>query len=194
MGNGQHLTLGILAISALGFLPDITLASTPPAGKVIQVKGITTLQRVGLDHLLKVKFRDDVFLQDKITTKEQSFVRVLLGGKAVVTVRELSVLTITEEDGHATIDIKSGILGLSAARKRMKPGEYIEIRTPHAIAAVRGTKLTTEVSTTTIFSMIGGRLRADLPSRSRYDEGVLRARPWTRPTCGIRRISVNGKA
>ena len=128
--------------------PNPIHASPPPAGKVTQVKGTATLHRVGLEEALSVHFRDDVFLQDKIRTKEQSMVRVLLGGKALVTVRELSVLTITEAEDHATIDIKSGTVGLSVARKRMKPGEYIEINTPHAIAAVRGTIARTIVTPT----------------------------------------------
>ena len=38
-------------------------------------------------------------MRDHIATAEKSVVRVLLGGKALVTVRELSSLTIKEETG-----------------------------------------------------------------------------------------------
>jgi hypothetical protein len=89
--------------------------------------------------------RDDVFMQDRISTKERSLVHVLMGGKALLTVRELSVLTITEEGGRATVDLQSGKVGLAVVRQRMKPGEIIEIRTPHAVAAVRGTVLVVEI-------------------------------------------------
>ena len=44
-----------------------------------------------------------MFLRDRITTGGRSFVRVLLGGKATVTARERSVLTITEVPGVATV-------------------------------------------------------------------------------------------
>ncbi len=139
------------------FIPTTSSASVPkPAGIVTQVAGQATLHRVGLTDALPVKFRDRVFLQDKIHTQERTFVRVLLGGKALVTVGELSVLTITEDLDHATIDIESGTVGLSVARKRMKPGEYIEIRTPHAIAAVRGTTVLTQVTTLTNMSVLEG--------------------------------------
>ncbi|MDT7042999.1 FecR domain-containing protein [Candidatus Nitronereus thalassa] len=139
------------------FIPSKSSASVPkPAGVVTQVAGHATLHRIGLAEPLPVKFKDRVFLQDKIHTQEKTFVRVLLGGKALVTVRELSVLTITEDVDHATIDIQSGIVGLSVARKRMKPGEYIEIRTPHAIAAVRGTTVLTQVTSLTNMAVLEG--------------------------------------
>ena len=139
------------------FIPTFSAANVPkPAGIVTQVAGQATLHRTGLVEALPVKFRDRVFLQDKIHTQERTFVRVLLGGKALVTVRELSVLTITEDLNHATIDIQSGIVGLSVSRKRMKPGEYIEIRTPHAIAAVRGTTVLTQVTSLTNMAVLEG--------------------------------------
>jgi hypothetical protein len=92
-----------------------------------------------------LKKRDDVFPQDRITTKEHSLVHVLMGGKALLTVRELSVLTVTEGGGHATVNLQSGKVGLAVVRERMRPGEVIEVRTPHAVAAVRGTVLVVEI-------------------------------------------------
>ena len=128
--RSSHLAISGLVLFFIAGTTSAWPAIPKPAGKVTQVAGHASLQRIGLAAILPVRFRDDVFLQDKITTKEQSFVRVLLGGKALVTVRELSVLTITEEKDHAIIDMQSGIMSLSVARKRMKPGEYIEIRPP----------------------------------------------------------------
>jgi hypothetical protein len=61
---------------------------------------------------------DEVFLQDQIRTAEKSIVRVLLGGKALVTVRELSVLTITEIPGRSTIELTSGKIAVAVARQR----------------------------------------------------------------------------
>lgn len=157
-----------ILVSTICFLigtSPIWAANQSPTGKVTHVIGTAALQRVGLEDTLTVRFRDNIFLRDKITTKEQSYVRVLLGGKALVTVRELSVLTITEEKGHATINMKSGIMALSVARERMKPGETIEVRTPHAIAAVRGTIPITKVTGTALkgmtqFGMVEGHMDA----------------------------------
>jgi hypothetical protein len=72
-------------------------------------------------------------------------VRVLLGGKALITMRELSVLTVTEEAGRVTVDLASGKIGVAVVKGRMRPGEIIEIRSPNAIASVRGTVFVVEV-------------------------------------------------
>ena len=72
-------------------------------------------------------------------------VHVLMGGKALLTVRELSVVTVTEEGGRATVELQSGKVGLAVVRERMKPGDVIEVHTPHAVAAVRGTVLVVEI-------------------------------------------------
>jgi hypothetical protein len=69
-----------------------------------------------------------------------------MGGKAIVTIRELSVLTITEELGKTTINLTSGKIAVGVAKQRMKPGERLEVHTPNAVAAVRGTVFVVEVT------------------------------------------------
>ena len=68
------------------------------------------------------------------------------GGKAVVTARELSVLTINEEPLRSTVILGSGKVGASVLKDRMKSGETMEFRTPNAVAVVRGTVLVVEVT------------------------------------------------
>ena len=46
---------------------------------------------------------------------------------------------------RAIVDLQSGKVGLAVVRERMKPGELIEVQTPHAVAAVRGTVLVVEI-------------------------------------------------
>ena len=113
-------------------------------GVVTTLVGEATVARASArpQHL---KMRDDVFPLDRITTGERSMVHVLLGGKALLTVRELSVVTVTEDGSHAIVDLQSGKVGLAVVRERMKPGELIEVQTPHAVAAVRGTVLVVEI-------------------------------------------------
>jgi len=137
------LTLAALVV-ALSPLP--LFAQTQAVGVVTTLTGQATLARTAIPEPLILKFRDDVFERDRISTAEKSIVRVLLGGKAIVTVRELSVVTITEEPGRATIDLTSGKIGVSVAKQRMRPGEALEIRTPNAVAAVRGTVITAETA------------------------------------------------
>ena len=85
-------------------------------------------------------------MQDRITTGEDSIVRILLGGKAVVTVRERSVLTISETPTTATVEVGSGKVAVAVAKERMRAGDSVEVKTPNAVAGIRGTVLIAEVS------------------------------------------------
>ena len=71
---------------------------------------------------------------------------MLLGGKAIVTARERSVVTITEVPGLSTIDVVSGRVSVAVDKSRMRPGEIVEIKTPNAVSGIRGTIVVAEVS------------------------------------------------
>ena len=142
---------------------------TTKAGTVTLVIGSAIVERGTPTEVQPVHFRDPVYLDDSIATEEESFVRVLLGRKALVTVSEMSVLTITEDLHQASINLDSGFIGLSVARKRMDNGEFIEIRTPHAVAAVRGTKVIAEVPKPDITRITVVEGHVDVYSRSRPD-------------------------
>ncbi|MBI2528181.1 MAG: FecR domain-containing protein [Candidatus Rokubacteria bacterium] len=126
--------------------PTFVLGQPVKAGVVATLEGTATAKRVAVAQPVSLKFKDDVFLHDRIATGERSLARVLLGGKALVTVRELSVLSITEVPGRATVELEAGKVAVTVARERMRPGEAIEIRTGNAVAAVRGTVVVAEVS------------------------------------------------
>jgi hypothetical protein len=148
------LLAALVAVAPFWASPALAQAPAPvppgsAAGVVTTLEGNATLTRVGLPEPRALKFRDDVFLRDRIVTAERSIARILLGGKAVVTVRERSALTITELPGRSVIDLESGKIGLAVARERMRPGETIDVRTANAVAGVRGTVLVAEVDRST---------------------------------------------
>ena len=135
-----------LAVAVAVCAPGYARAQQPAGvGVVTTLVGEATVTRAALAQDQALKKRDDVYPQDRISTKERSLVHVLMGGKALLTVRELSVLTVTEEAGRATVNLESGKVGLAVVRERMRPGEVIEVHTPHAVAAVRGTVLVVEI-------------------------------------------------
>ena len=148
-----------LLVAAL-LCPSIAFAQASKAGVVTVLEGNVTARRVGLPALVPLDFKHDVFVQDTVTTGDKALARMLLGGKAVVTVRERSVLTITEVPGRSTLELASGKFSLAVAREKMTPGEEIQIRTPNAVAGVRGTVVVTEVerqsAQTTFFVIRGG--------------------------------------
>jgi hypothetical protein len=134
-----------LFVALVMLWPTLALAQAAKAGVVTTLEGSATAARSALPQPVALKFKDDVFQNDRIVTGDRSIVRMLLGGKAVVTVRERSSLTITEVPGKSTIDLDNGKIAVAVAKDRMRPGESIEVKTPNAVAAVRGTVFVTEV-------------------------------------------------
>ncbi len=144
VGLLKRSVAGLLAAALL--CPAVAFAQAPkPAGVVTVLEGHVTARRVGREADLLLTFKDAVFQRDTVTTGDKALARMLLGGKAVVTVRERSVLTITEVPGRSTLELATGKFSLAVAREKMTPGEEIQIRTPNAVAGVRGTVVVTEV-------------------------------------------------
>ena len=140
--RSRSLALSLTLVSTLS-LPAL---AQERAGIVTTAQGPVTIARPSQPTPSPLKFKDEVFVQDRVATGEHAMARLLLGGKAIVTVREFSSLTITELPGKSIIDLGAGRMALGVARERMKQGESIEIRTLNAVASVRGTVVVAEVS------------------------------------------------
>jgi hypothetical protein len=138
--------IGGLLITGVAMLAAPPSASTEErVGVVTNLEGVALVTRVALPEPRPLQFKDDVYVRDRISTGERSIVRVLLGGKATVTARERSVLTITESPGVATIDLSAGRISVAVSKGLMKRGEVVEIKTPNAVSAIRGTIVVAEV-------------------------------------------------
>ncbi|HYB73817.1 MAG TPA: hypothetical protein VED18_10615, partial [Candidatus Sulfotelmatobacter sp.] len=136
----------LLALPPNLLLPALARAQEPRvAGVVTALQGQATVAHLAQPQPLPLHFKDDVFYQDKVTTERDSVVKVLLGGKALVTIRELSDFTITETPNKSTVNLGLGRLALQVLKRLMRPGEEVEIRTPNAIAAVRGSFVVVDV-------------------------------------------------
>src|SRR5262245_24614611 len=157
--------LATLAFVALS--PVVAVGQPAKVGIVTTLEGSVTARRPALPRPVALKFKDDVFFHDTITTGEHSLARVLLGGKSIVTVRERSAVTISEAPGRSFIDLQSGKVGVAVAHERMVGGESLDIRTPTAVVGIRGTVVVAEVTCasagacqapdTTNFYMLRGR-------------------------------------
>jgi hypothetical protein len=172
---GALLITGAAALS----LPSSTCAQER-VGIVTNLEGTATVARLALPQPQPLRFKDGVYLHDRITTGERSIVRVLLGGKATVTARERSVLTITEVPGTSTIELGAGRISVAVSKGLMKPGEVVEIRTPNAVTAIRGTVVVAEVfpvasgvqSTITVLRGLVDVTRLDPVTRQRVGPSV----------------------
>jgi hypothetical protein len=142
----KRFVVGLLMTgAALLALPPMAYTQDR-VGVVTTLEGSATVARLAVPEGQPLRFKDSVYLRDRITTGERSIVRVLLGGKATVTARERSVVTITEVPGVATIQLGEGRISVAVSKAMMKPGEAVEIRTPNAVTAIRGTVVIAEVS------------------------------------------------
>src|SRR5713101_8893106 len=72
--------LAIVVFFVGPFGPTVALAQEPRAGVVTTVEGQALLGRPTLSQPVSLKFKDDLFVRDRVETKEDSIVRVLLGG------------------------------------------------------------------------------------------------------------------
>ena len=115
------------------------------AGVVTTLEGHVTVTRASLPQPAPLKFKDDVFVRDRIATSKDSVARILLGGRAVITVREHSTVTITEAPGVASVDVTAGRVAVAVAREKMRAGDVVEVKTPNAVAGIRGTVIVAEV-------------------------------------------------
>lgn len=137
-------TLSLVLLGSL-LAPGDTLAQQQSAGVVTGIQGEAQLTRAAAKPT-PLRFKDGVVIRDVIDTREKSLARILFGGRSTVTVRELSRLEVREEllpggvkrDVH---DLSSGAILVHVARQLMKPGDEVQIRTPNAIAAIRGSTL-----------------------------------------------------
>src|SRR5437870_4662779 len=113
--NPLARTMRSLAVALVAALGGLASADAEPgrAGIVTALHGTATVTRASLAGPRALSFRDPVFLKDRIATGDESLARILLGGKALVTVRERSVVTITESPRISTVDLASGTIALS---------------------------------------------------------------------------------
>lgn len=124
--------------------PTAIHAQPRPVGVVTALQGKARLTRIDLQ--TKLQFKEGILLRDIIDTQEKSLTRILFGGKSTVTVRELSRLQVSEEvlpagTTHVVHELASGAILVHVVRQLMRPGDEVQIRTPNAIAAVRGTTI-----------------------------------------------------
>jgi len=139
---------GVLALTLL-LSPTATAQAASPdgAGVATAVTGEVTVSHAVSPAPQALHFKDEVFYRDRISTAARSLARLLLGKKALVTVRELSELQLIDQAGTSTLQLALGKISIGVARQRMRPGETVEIRTQNAVAAIRGTVVVAETLT-----------------------------------------------
>ena len=141
------LVLMVSVMAGTLFTGMAAAETSKAAGQVMAVAGPVTVARADVTpHQLK--FRDNLFWRDVVEARKNGIARVLLGGKATVTVRELTRLELREEKRAEGVryvaDLVSGRIRASVARMLMRPGDQVEVWTFNTVASVRGTDFIVE--------------------------------------------------
>ena len=178
----QRLAISFIASIILHLAVTSVWAFTSKGvGLVTTIQGRGTIAHVATPATPQsLKFRDDVFLQDVINTETESLARILLRGSNLLTIRELSRVTIAEEalptGPKSVVSLIAGKLRATVSRALMGAGEQTEIRTADAVASVRGTDviILREKDTTTVGVLEGTAEVANVPPpRAEKQEGVF---------------------
>ena len=178
----QRLAISFIASIILHLAVTSVWAFTSKGvGLVTTIQGRGTIAHVATPATPQsLKFRDDVFLQDVINTETESLARILLRGSNLLTIRELSRVTIAEEalptGPKSVVSLLAGKLRATVSRALMGAGEQTEIRTADAVASVRGTDviILREKDTTTVGVLEGTAEVANVPPpRAEKQEGVF---------------------
>lgn len=133
--------LGVLAGLALGLAPALALAGE--AGQVVRVNGAPSVQRAGKSEPLKRG--GTVFTDDVIETDAHSKAKILLNDDSVLAIGPKSRITISDfvldPNGRTVrLQVLAGRFKIAIAKFFGAHTDY-EIRTPTAVAGVRGTVL-----------------------------------------------------
>lgn len=153
------VTMILLAMAAMA---SLSLAAPAPIGEVTALRGEASISRDG--QLLLAKKESKLFLNDKIQTGESSRVKLRFNDDSILTLSDNTLLDIKEyfydaaaRDGHSIFELLDGQL-----RTLVGKGKKLQIHTPTAVAAARGTfffvrvKSVNGLPTTEIFLLQGG--------------------------------------
>lgn len=131
-------------------------AAAPGIGLVAGVRGDANVRHERAAQAQKLKFKDDLFWQDTLSTGTDSQLRLLIQQKSVITMKELTQLQLREDQVGANqnrkksvVDLVSGAVRVVVDKEAAKEGDY-EVRTNMAVAAIRGSDLYTQTGSSRV--------------------------------------------
>ena len=206
----MSLALRAVAFVAIALLPSL-LSAQPnvQVGRVAAIEGAARVARGGAQ-ATPLRLDSPLFRADTINTEAGARLRIALQDDTTVILGELSTLTISRvgesREGRAPasrLTIGGGVARIVA--QAVLPRAEHEVRTPTAIAAVRGTEYLLEVKpTSSAFAVLKGivavsNARADVRGAVLVNEGqgtdVASDRPPTPPTTwGAERLAALQRA
>ncbi len=125
-----------IALAALAvILPSIALAMDAVLTKV---SGPVSVLAAGTRRFVAAKGGDELLFGDTIRVGKGGVAHLTLSDRGAVLLRDETMLTLQGSASKTMLSFKFGefLIGL---RKKLQPGQSFKVRTPAAVAAVRGT-------------------------------------------------------
>ena len=132
-------------------------------GTILAVEGSAQVQAQGVTTWTQLHFRDAILRGDTVRTAAASKIKVLLRDESIMTLAEQSEMTfteflLTEQQQRSVVSLLIGTVKV-LTRRILGAGSSVEVRTPNAVAGVRGTLFIVRFSepppTTEIFVLEG---------------------------------------
>ena len=137
----------VFLLSGLWLFGPVLPARAAGIGLVTGIRGEATVRRDPAPQPQRLKFKDDLFWQDTLSTGADSRLRLLILQKSVITMKELSQLQLREELATPTqpkkksvVNLVSGAVRVVVEKDALKDSDY-EVHTNVAVAAIRGSDL-----------------------------------------------------
>jgi tetratricopeptide (TPR) repeat protein len=132
----------VITVSSL--LPSVSVAATceEPVARVVSVQGTVLSQSVGETQWRQVSLNDAFCPGDQLAAQARSRVNVLLVNESVLSLNENTTITLEDvkKEGASLVDLLKGATHFFSRRPRS-----LDVRTPFAIAGVRGTEFLVRV-------------------------------------------------
>ncbi len=137
----------VLLSTGLSMLGVWSPAQGAGIGVVAGLRGDATVRREQVAQAQRLKFKDDLFWQDTLSTGTDAQLRLLILQKSVITMKELTQLQLREElvspnqpKRKSVVELVSGAVRVAVDKDALKDNDY-EVRTNMAVAAIRGSDL-----------------------------------------------------
>lgn len=138
-------------VSLLLFTPIAAAAQAEPAGQVIDLQGEVNFTPAG-GAPKPAALKQSIAVGDKLETKATGAVKILFVDDTILTLKENSKALITEFLFDAKAGKRKTVLNVLAGKARATVGKFfgddqtVEIKTPTAVAGIRGTDVGVLVS------------------------------------------------
>lgn len=150
----------------LSMLLCALLSALPAAAKdavLVKAKGKVTVKAEGTEKFVKAREGALLLYGDTVRVGKKGLAQLTLGPDAAVLVREETEFVIGGSPGQTELDFSFGefLIGL---RKRLAQKQSFRVRTPAAVAAVRGTLFwgkSEKKDKSTTYAGFGGKVRVE---------------------------------